>query len=169
MSLLPRISIPVGWHVHSCWTIAPVTVSFNHSVFCTFAHTPEKFYGNRIQDERDIIVFSVFCCLCCFSSVVALFDSVIPHHTLVKSSNPLGIMCVLSLHKFLLVGLAIGAPMAEMLRPKYLLLLLSRNQPCHPFSVRVLRLTDGQTTIPFYKSIPHTVHDDSKIWIVHLC
>jgi hypothetical protein len=60
MSLLPRISIPVGWHMHSHWTIAPVTVSFNHSVFCTFAHTPEKFHGNRIQDERDIIIFSVF-------------------------------------------------------------------------------------------------------------
>jgi hypothetical protein len=35
-------------------------MSFNHSVFSTFAHTPEKFHGNRIQDERDIIIFSVF-------------------------------------------------------------------------------------------------------------
>jgi hypothetical protein len=35
-------------------------MSFNRSVFCTFAHTLEKFHGNRIQDERDIIVFLVF-------------------------------------------------------------------------------------------------------------
>ena len=113
MSLLPRISIAVGWHVHSRWTIVPVTVSFNHSVFCTFAHTPEKFHGNRIQDERDIIVFSVFCWLCYFSSVAPLFGSDVPHNTLVKSSNHSYSMCVLSLHMPLQSFMAIRSNMEE--------------------------------------------------------
>jgi len=106
------------------------------NVFHILAHTPEKFNDNRIQDKRDII-FLVLTIPPALQPTMQSVGTCVPKNPLLHLTNPFTHMCIMNLHMFPQVSVAIGATMAEILMPQYLSSLLSRKQLCHLLCILV--------------------------------
>ena len=152
MSLLPCSRVPTGWHACTRCSIAPVTVFFKHIVFHILAHTPEKFNDNRIQDKRDII-FLVLTIPPALQPTMQSVGTCVPKNPLLHLTNPFTHMCIMNLHMFPQVSVAIGATMAEILMPQYLSSLLSRKQLCHLLCILVSWITNGRNIMLFCSNI----------------
>ena len=136
MSLLPCSTVATGWHACTRCSITPVNMFFNHNVFHILAYTPEKFHNNRIQDKSDII-FLVLTVPAALEPTMQSVGTCVPKNLLLHLTNSFIHMCIMNLHMFLQVGLAIGATMSEILMPQYLSSLLSRKQLCHLLCILV--------------------------------